>query len=85
MKILTAFVFYKGHPMPGKQIQAAPELVSGEGDDRKTEHVRVLIAVYLKISHVNKTVQLSEDYGLKGYILLRFGIKHLSKSIQFDQ
>lgn len=50
--------------MPGKQIQAAPELVSGEGDDRKTEHVRVLIAVYLKISHVNKTVQLSEDYGL---------------------
>lgn len=33
-----------------------PELISGEGDDKKTEHMRMLTPVYPKISHVKKTV-----------------------------
>ena len=45
----------------------------------------MLIAAYLTISHMKKIIQVSENFGLKGYTLVRFGIKYLSKFIQFDQ
>lgn len=89
MKNLTSSVFFQEAPNKlyyslDNKNQAVPELLSGEGGDKKTKHTRMLI-VYLKISHVKKTSQLSEHCGWKGYTLLRFGIKHFSKSIQFDQ
>lgn len=83
---LATFCFSQGaknYSLDNKN-QTIPELLLGEGDD-KIEHKRMLIAVYLKISHVKKIVQVSEDCGLKGYTLLRLRIKHLSKSMQFDQ
>lgn len=87
---LVTFCFSQGAPNElyyslDNKNQTIPELLSGEGDDKKIENKRMLIALYLKISHVKKIVQVSEDCGLKGYTLLRLGIKHLSKSMQFDQ
>lgn len=32
-----------------------------------------------------KTIHIPENFGLKGYTLVRLGVKDLSKFIQFDQ
>lgn len=39
----------------------------------------MLIAAYL-----TKTIHIPENFGLKGYTLVRFGVKDFSKFIQFD-